>query len=336
MTKIIALLFTVFLGSVPHLSASPLLTMNTEASSEFYSAEKADIARLTDPEENLLNESLAYLGGYYSRPQLVKLLAGSRKVILTFDDGPHPRTTPHVLEILRRRNIKAIFFVLGIQAQKYPELVKQIHDEGHFVGNHSFNHKNLARLSPEKLIEDLNRTSNIIAGITGKKPEFLRPPYGAMNRNVIRAAQSEGMSILLWTIDPKDWQQKNESTVLRSLDRQLGISSGDLRGGAVLLHDIYPSTVRVLEPLLDRLASHEFMITSIDKLDNSSANFWAAASPHLLRSSMFKRSFDPELSGNPLLISLLRTKPRAERSPMAMIKAHKNGGLLVYLVKTQS
>lgn len=333
-SKILFAVLATFFCSSLQINAASLLTMNSEAVHEFYAAEKTEIDNLTNPEESLINENLS-LNGYYSRPHLVKLLSGSKKILLTFDDGPHPRTTPEVLRILRQRNVKAIFFVLGVQVQKYPELIKQIHAEGHIIGNHSYIHKNLTKLSPAMLREDLNKTSTLIENLIGKKPEFLRPPYGAMNRNVIRAAQEEGMRVMLWTIDPKDWQSKNETAIMRNLDRQLGISSGDLRGGAILLHDIYPSTVRVLDAMLDRLASQEYMITSIDKLDNNSATFWAAAAPTLLRHSKFKRTFNPQSSGNPLLISLLQKKPKAELSSMALLKAQKSGNLLVYLVKNQ-
>ena len=302
-------------------------------SGEFCAAEKLEVNKYTGSEENFINDNFASLGAYYGRPSLLKLLGGSRKVILTFDDGPHPRTTPQVLEILRRRNVKAIFFVLGLQAQKFPELVKQIYDEGHIIGNHSFGHKNLAQLSEEKLREEIGKTSRLIESITGKRPEYLRPPYGAMNKNVLRVAQSEGMKIVLWTVDPKDWQSKNEIAILKSLDRQLGFNNGDFRGGAVLLHDIYPSTVRALQPMLDRMATHEYLITSIDKLDAGSAGFWAAASPSLLRSSFFYKAFDPEVTGNQLLVSMFKKKPRVEKSHMAILKAHKSGNLLAYLIK---
>lgn len=323
-----------FFGFVsPTISmASTLLTVDSEAVNEFYSAEKSEVQKHTDPEESLLNDNLAQIEGYFSRPRLMKLLGGSRKVVLTFDDGPHPRTTPLILQILKRRNLKAIFFVLGLQAQKFPELIKQIHDEGHLIGNHSYGHKNLAQLSEEKLREELGKTSRLIESITGSKPEFLRPPYGAMNRNVLRVANSEGMSVVMWTVDPKDWQNKNELTVLRNLDRQLGFSGGNMRGGVVLMHDIYPSTVRALGPLLDRLATNEYRVASIDKLDGNASSFWAAKGPSLLRYSAFKHNFNPEHTGNHLLINMLKVTEKAERSPMALLKAHKTGNLLLYLV----
>lgn len=321
--------------AIPAMSlASASLTPETVAVQEFYQAEKSEVLRLTDTEESLVNDNLAQVSGYFSRPKLLKLLGGSRRVVLTFDDGPHPRTTPQILEILRRRNLKAIFFVLGIQAQKYPEIVRQIHEQGHIIGNHSYSHKNLAQLNEEKLREELGKTSALIEKITGRRPEFLRPPYGAMNRNVLRVAASEGMGIVLWTIDPKDWQNKNELAIVRNTDRQLGISSGDHRGGALLLHDIYPATVRALDTILDRLAANEFSITAIDRLDGNSAGFWAAKDPSLLLDSVFAKTFNPEHTRNNLLICILKERQkRPEFSSMALLKAHKSGNLLLFLAK---
>ncbi|OGK05250.1 MAG: hypothetical protein A2W80_06960 [Candidatus Riflebacteria bacterium GWC2_50_8] len=324
------------LATAMQLHAGKLLTINTEATGEFYEADRSAVNKQLNSEDELINDTISDSGTYYNRPQLVKLLANTRKVVLTFDDGPHPRTTPKVLEILRRRRVKAIFFVLGLQAAKYPELVKQIHDEGHLIGNHSYGHKNLAQLSDEALREELGRTSRLIESITGSKPEYLRPPYGAMNRKVLTAAKAEGMKILLWTIDPKDWLQKNEASVLQQTERQLGMSSGNPRGGAILLHDIYPSTVRALEPLLERLATFEYHIASIDNLDAQSGNFWAAAQPKLLRNASFYRRFDPELSQHKLLISILKPHPQNQRTAMAMLKARKSGNLFAYLVKNPS
>ncbi|MDD3146715.1 MAG: polysaccharide deacetylase family protein [Candidatus Riflebacteria bacterium] len=313
------------------VNAGTVLTRDTVAVDGFCQAEKSDVMKYTDPEDIILNDSLAQIDGNFSRSRLVKLLGGSRRVVLTFDDGPHPRTTPQILEILKRRNLRAIFFVLGIQAQKYPEIVKQIHEDGHLIGNHSYSHKNLAQLSEEKLREEICRTSRLIENITGKRPEFLRPPYGAMNRNVLRVANGEGMNIVLWTIDPKDWHSKNEVVVLRQIDRQLGIERSDLRGGAILLHDIYPSTVRALEPMLDRLATYEYRITSIDRLDNNAAGFWAAKEPNLFQRTLVRQRFNPDNSGNHILISILKEKKKAELSPMALLKAQKSGRMLLYL-----
>ncbi len=313
-----------------------LLTIDTVAEGEFCEADRSAIDRQLNSENVMVDDSLADSGAGFGRQQLLKLLVNTRKVVLTFDDGPHPKTTPKVLEILKRRRIKAIFFVLGLQAAKYPELVKQIHNEGHLIGNHSYSHKNLAQLSETGLREELTRTSRLIESITGSRPEYLRPPYGAMNQKVMAVAQQEGMKIMLWTVDPKDWLQKSETSILHHTERQLGMANGRLRGGALLLHDIYPSTVRALEHILDRLATHEYTIASINNLDATGGNFWAATAPVLSRNAGFPRRFNPELTGHKLLISLLRPQQSNQRSPMTILKAHKSGNLFVYLIKNPS
>lgn len=333
--RIFTCLFLLLAGTL-QLPAE-ILTMNTIAAGEYYEADrKALDKQLTGDNEAVTEAVTAALTNSdtgYGRTQLVKLLANTRKVVLTFDDGPHPKTTPKVLEILRHRRVKAIFFVLGLQAAKYPELIKQIHDEGHIIGNHSYSHKNLAQQSEAGMREELVRTSRLIESITGRRPEYLRPPYGSMNSKVIEVARQEGMKIMLWTIDPKDWLQKNEKSVLHHIEQQLGMNSGRLRGGALLLHDIYPSTVRALEPLLDRLAMHEYTVACINNLDAESSNFWAAAAPKLLRNARFFRRFNPEITGHNLLISLLKPLQKNPRTPMAILKAHKSGSLFVYLIK---
>ncbi|NLF97390.1 MAG: polysaccharide deacetylase family protein [Candidatus Riflebacteria bacterium] len=310
-----------------------LLTIDTVATGEFYQADRSSISQQLYSEKELIDDSIVSSNDDFNRPKLVKLLANTRKVVLTFDDGPHPRTTPKVLEILKRRRVQAIFFVLGLQAAKYPELVKQIHDEGHLIGNHSYSHKNLAQLSDSALNEELDRTSRLIESITGAQPQYLRPPYGAMNSKVLAASRQRGMKVVLWTIDPKDWLQKREASILQQTERQLGMSSGRLRGGALLLHDIYPSTVRALEPILDRLATHEYTVARINNLDASTDNFWANAAPALSRDEGFPKRFNPDITGHKLLISLLKPEQNNLRTPMAILKAHKTGNLLAYLIK---
>lgn len=306
---------------LPTLKAPPVI-----------SAEMAQADYFSETDEEFAEDSLSQTGVYLSRPKLVKLLTNTRKVILTFDDGPHPKTTPKILEILRKRNLKAIFFVLGIQAEKYPELLRQIHAEGHEIGNHSYNHKNLTQISAEQLRQQIEKTNNIIEKITGVKPEFLRPPYGALNKQVVRLTKIRKMNILLWTIDPRDWKIKNEASIMRNLDKQLGLN-GNLRGGVVLLHDIYPATVRALDPFLDKLATREYKITSTRSLDSNAVNFWAATSPGLLRNAVFKTSFNPEISGHKLLVNLIGETKKVEISSMAMLKANRRDDLFLYLAR---
>jgi hypothetical protein len=141
---------------------------------------------------------------------------------------------------------------------------------------------------------------------------------------------------MLWTIDPKDWQNKNEAMILGNLDRQLGLN-GSFRGGAVLLHDIYPSTVRALEPFLDKLAINEYQIADANSFDSSINNFWAATSPELLKNARFKRHFPAEVSGHDLLVKMIGEAEKVEvPSSMALLKASRNGDLLLLLARSNS
>lgn len=329
------LILIVFMAQNSAVCASPVASIVTEMASKL-TAEMAEAQDFAETEDETQSDYLSQTGVYFSRPKLVKLLTHDKKILLTFDDGPHPRTTPKILEILKKRNLKAIFFVLGLQAEKYPHLVKQIHEAGHEIGNHTYNHKNMAQLSEEQIRYQLEKTNQLIENATGERPRFLRPPYGALNKQVLRICQSSNMNIMLWTIDPKDWQNKNEAMILGNLDRQLGLN-GSFRGGAVLLHDIYPSTVRALEPFLDKLAINEYQIADANSFDSSINNFWAATSPELLKNARFKRHFPAEVSGHDLLVKMIGEAEKVEvPSSMALLKASRNGDLLLLLARSNS
>lgn len=292
--------------------------------------DKSESLATAEQEEDLAGSEQLCVDTNFGRTRLKELLQDTRKVVLTFDDGPHPTTTPYILDILKKRNIKAIFFVLGLQANKYPELVKRIHDEGHIVGNHTYGHKNLAAMSPTEIKKEIMKSSNLIEKITGEKPTFLRPPYGACNKKVIATVNEAGMHTVLWTVDTRDWKSKNEKSILSEVDRQLAISKGNFRGGAILMHDIYPSTVRALGPVLDKLASNDYKVAAINNLGNTEAEFWSVKAPVISKNYVVKH-INPEVSGNPFMISILKEKKKTKPSHMAMLKAQKEGNLIIFL-----
>ena len=298
----------------------------------------AKAQRYNDSEKKILKNSLVTKMAYFSRRRLVKMLSQQQKIILTFDDGPHPRTTPKILKILKDRNLKAVFFVLGLQVEKYPHLVKQIADEGHIIGNHSYDHKNFTKISEEQVLEQIQKTNKLIKNITGRKPRFLRPPYGALNKNVLCLVQQEKMNILQWSIDPRDWKYQNKHVILRNLGRQLGLNKNKLKGGAILLHDIYPSTVKALNPLLDLLAVNNYKITDVNHMETNEVNFWAAKSPGLMRKGFAPR-FHPfqlkKLSTNSLLVGMLEQKQKKALTSLELLKAKRSGNLLIALTKNQ-
>ena len=313
---------TILSAATSYASVSPIENQS--------SVTKAESLTTEIREENLEKSDQLCIGANLGRTRLKELLLNKRGVALTFDDGPHPNTTPYILDILKKRHLKATFFVLGVQAKKYPELVKRIHDEGHLVGNHSYGHKNLAKLKPASIKKEIENTNKLIETITGTKPKFIRPPYGSVNKADLEAINKEGMSMVLWTVDTKDWHSKNEKAVLKEVDRQLHISSGKCIGGAILMHDIYPSTVRALDPVLDRLASNNYKIYSVDNLGNTESEFWCVKAPIICKNPIVMHA-DPEISRNSLMISLLKEKPKEKISQMGMLKARKEGNLLIYL-----
>lgn len=154
-----------------------------------------------------------------------------------------------------------------------------------------------------------------------------------MNKQLVRLCKTSGMNIMLWTIDPKDWQNKNETKILANLDHQLGLN-GNMRGGAVLLHDIYPATVRALNPFLDKLSANEYQIANATNFaDCDDSQYWAAISPKLIRFGGFKRPVNPEILDHQLLSKLFAERNPPEMSSMAMLKANRSNDLLIYLAQ---
>lgn len=150
---------------------------------------------------------------------------------LTFDDGPHPVATPIVLKELKKHNIQATFFLLGQNVQKFPELVRQINDEGHQIGNHSFTHVNLFFKNKAFLRNEMMHTSAIIEEITGRQIKYFRPPYGYFNRSTLKVVQELDLTCVLWSVDSKDYLVISTADILH---RVIPITS---KGSILLFHD---------------------------------------------------------------------------------------------------
>lgn len=193
-----------------------------------------------------------------SYPTLFRLGANQKdSVALTFDDGPDPDWTPAILDILKSKGIKATFFVVGTEAERYPEIIERIVAEGHEIGNHTFTHPNLAE-APASLIKlELNATQRLIESLTGRSTTLFRPPYNADSRPAnlqellpIGIAQSLGYMTVLENVDPRDWQKPNKNKLLERVKDELP------RGNIILLHDgggDRSATVEALPKILDYL-----------------------------------------------------------------------------------
>ena len=159
---------------------------------------------------------------------------------LTFDDGPSINT-PHLLDMLGEYGIPATFFMLGNQAERHPDIVKRVIAEGHEVGNHSYSHPNLRVVSLARKEEELRRTDTILRNL-GASPQFMRPPYGSYDAATEKVAASLGLSLMLWSMDSRDWQRLPDNYATLRNNRGTVYAPGTLRG-IFLFHDSHKRTV---------------------------------------------------------------------------------------------
>lgn len=176
-----------------------------------------------------------------AKPALVKFNNGPKStgaIGLTFDDGPHPKLTPRLMEILKKENVQATFFMLGEQVEKFPEIAKAVADGGFEIGNHTYDHKDLTKMSADEIRKEIERTQALIENATGKKPRLFRPPYGSVNARVAQIANELGLDIVLWSIDPRDWEAgKSQERILSKIMAEAA------PGAIVCIHDIHQRTV---------------------------------------------------------------------------------------------
>jgi peptidoglycan/xylan/chitin deacetylase (PgdA/CDA1 family) len=158
--------------------------------------------------------------------------AAGEGVALTFDDGPHAQGTPAVLDVLAARDVPATFFLVGEQVLRNPALAAEIVAAGHTIGLHCHRHRNLLRLAPWQVREDVARAQTAIEDATGLSPALYRPPYGILNATALRLARQAGRRTLLWSQYGRDWQARAtpESIVAR-------VTDGVGEGSVLLLHD---------------------------------------------------------------------------------------------------
>ncbi|GGR52978.1 polysaccharide deacetylase family protein [Streptomyces roseolus] len=154
-----------------------------------------------------------------------------RSMVLTFDDGPDPRYTPAILETLRRHDCRAMFFVCGEMAVENQDLLREMADDGHVVGNHSWSHPLVPRLRPSRIRDELGSTSEVVERALGAAPVWYRAPYGAWNRHSFEIGAELGMEPLAWTVDTLDWKEPGSGTIVRR------VLDGAGPGVIVLSHD---------------------------------------------------------------------------------------------------
>ncbi|MFZ5923755.1 MAG: polysaccharide deacetylase family protein [Bacillota bacterium] len=173
------------------------------------------------------------LYGFGYQPDIYR--AGSRNtnwVAITFDDGPSPEFTPTILDILREHEVPAAFFLVGVHVEKYPDIARRIAEEGHEIGNHTYHHVNLPIVSDRALYEEVIRATRVITMVTGRYPDYIRPPRGMYDARFRRLAHALGQKTVLWTVSSRDWRYGTTSQAI--VRRVVPAARG---GDIILFHD---------------------------------------------------------------------------------------------------
>jgi peptidoglycan/xylan/chitin deacetylase (PgdA/CDA1 family) len=189
---------------------------------------------------------------------LLRMSGRGRSMVLTFDDGPDPRYTPGILRTLREYDVRAMFFVCGEMAVDNKDLLSEMADDGHIVGNHTWTHPLLTQLSRSAIRSEMERTSEVIDDAYGEPPVWFRAPYGAWNRAAFQIGAELGMEPLAWTVDSLDWTTPGTGTIV---DR---VESGAAPGVVVLSHDAggdRSQSVRAVRDYLPQLLDSGYHMT---------------------------------------------------------------------------
>lgn len=178
------------------------------------------------------------------------------QVALTFDDGPS-RYTDSLLDGLKERNVKATFFLQGQCIEGREETVRRMHEEGHLIGNHTFHHVQLTKLSDEQARTEVISTSNAIYEITGVYTAYIRPPFGEWKKGL---DYNVTMIPVLWTVDSRDWYTQNTPLIVREVLDE--VEDGDI----ILMHDCYETSVEAALQIVDRLQKEGYRLVTVDEM----------------------------------------------------------------------
>lgn len=203
-------------------------------------------------------------GGFGKRDNVFSCAETEEKIIaLTFDDGPHPKYTDEILDILGSYGVKATFFVIGKNAEAYPEKLKRAINEGHEIGNHTYSHITAGKSSESNLRSELQKTHEIIKKITDTDTVLFRPPTGYCNTVAVKSAAEMNYKIIVWTVDTRDWAHTCVESIVKNVKNHV-------TGGAIVLFHDYISapspTPQALSELIPYLLSNGYRFVTVSEL----------------------------------------------------------------------
>lgn len=180
-----------------------------------------------------------------------------RYAALTFDDGPNKEYTAQLLDGLKERGIRATFFLMGQNIPGNEALVLRMKEEGHLIGNHSYRHVELTKEGQGVVLEELEKTEDMICQLTGQRPQYVRPPFGAWDESLHDLTR---LTPVLWSVDSLDWKLRNRDRIVKRVLKD--VEDGDI----ILMHDIFPSSVQAALEIADRLTEEGYRFVTVDEL----------------------------------------------------------------------
>lgn len=207
-----------------------------------------------------LQSNVSREGQMLNQPRKTKT---PKRIALTFDDGPDMVNTPLLLDILKEEGVLATFFVVGSQVERYPEMTLRIFNDGHFIGNHSWTHADLSKLSNEDIIDlELAPTSKVIERLTGHYPKVIRPPYGSLREDSVKFLKKEGWQIVRWSLDTFDWDKtrNNPEDIVTRINR------GHHSNAIILMHCNGGETVTALPNIIHNLRALGYDFVTVPRL----------------------------------------------------------------------
>ena len=180
-------------------------------------------------------------------------------VALTFDDGPHPKNTPRILEALRTYDGASTFFMVGTNVERYPDIVRQVAESGSEIASHTYDHPNLTKLSGDRLNYQLSRVNELVGELTDQQVSVktLRPPYGAVSEQVREAADTP---LILWSMDTLDWKTRNAQKTIRHVLEN--VEDGDI----ILMHDIHAESADAAVAIIPQLTAMGYQLVTVQEL----------------------------------------------------------------------
>ncbi len=186
-----------------------------------------------------------------------------RQIALSFDDGPHPRLTPEILDILDEYGVRATFFMIGVNVENYPDAAREVIKRGHEVGNHTYHHRHVEGLDEGTLALELTRCEDALEELCEYRPHLFRPPEGAINEYICHSSDIGDYSLILWSLDTRDWEEKNAEVIASRVLSD--IQPGDI----ILMHDYIgnnsktPQALKILLPKLMALGYEPVTVSQL-------------------------------------------------------------------------